>query len=400
MFWLFYTVLEIIIWNPHVRQVLFGTNPVLQMGASLMNDVIWFPLAVALPVFIVLKIRHVCQRIILRDGLVFIFIVMWIVCAVNYNLLFRMQFLFMLIFVLMWGIQMSRTREINLKTCFFVLALLGMIVHYNTQLVPLSHRYGPAQLSVMTFNFNTKGAYDDERTIQFIHQRIPDIVFLQELTKREQQFISRRLGELYPYFVAPAANHGKNDVMILSRKTILYADQVRLQTPFSDGYHSANHAVIDFNGHRIHLLNCHLTHAYKQLGAHLNAPDSLDLKNELWQSYQRHVEEARLLADYCTSLDGPLIVAGDFNDTPNSKIYALFNKHFNNAYAAAGWGLGSTFGEWAMSKKLPRFLNFLACDLLRIDNIFFSQDFLIKSAHVEKISAFDHRPQLVTAILK
>ncbi len=400
MFWLLYILFEIFIWNPHIRSFLIGDYPLVHMSASMMNDLIWFVPAIALPVYIMIFIRRLFQRLVLRDSLSILFIVCWFVSLVNFDLFFRLQFLYMAVFLSLWMWFIIRNRTISINTIFFAVALFGIVVHYNSQLVPIPIRSGAAQLSVLSFNLNTTAAFDDERTIQFIRRRVPDIVFLQELTVREQKFIVAKLNDLYPYFLAPARGFGKNDVMILSRRDILYGDQVPLKTAHSKNYHSANHAVIEWHEQHIHLLNCHLHHAYKALGACLARPDSSYLYQTLKSNYQHQQEEARLLTEYAQRLSGPVIIAGDFNDTPNSLIYAGFKKRYQNAHASVGWGLGATFGEWIIQKKLPRFMRGLAFDIMRIDHIFFSNDFVIKSTNSEKISAFDHRPQIVTVILK
>jgi endonuclease/exonuclease/phosphatase (EEP) superfamily protein YafD len=399
MFWLFYILLLLFLWNPHVRFFLIGHHPVLQMAASVMSDLLWLLPAVALPIYIVLLIRQLFHRLIVRDSILIFFIILWIVSLVNFNFFFRVQFIYIIFFFSLWIVEVLQSKLIRIKTASFAIVLLCLVFHYNAQLVPLPIRHGKTNLSVMSFNFNTKMAFDDERTIQFIRRRVPDIVFLQEFTSREQKFILSKVSDLYPHFLAPARQFGKNDVLILSRKKIVYGDQVPLKTPFNKSFHSVNHAVIECGQQKIHLLNCHLNHAYKQLSAYLSAPDSTQL-SALQASYRQQQEEAKLLFDYAQTLTGPVILAGDFNDTPNSLIYATFKKRYQNAFASAGWGLGATFGEWAVQKRLAPLLHGFAFDMLRIDHIFFSDDFIIKRATVEKISAFDHRPQIVTAILK
>ncbi len=400
MFWLFYILFEIFVWCPRLRSFLMGDVPMLHMAASGINDTIWLLPALALPVYCVWLIHHLVRRLIVRDILLFFFLLFWIVSLVNLDFFFRVQFLFILLYFVLSTIKIVHTRTISIKNSFFAMALLGVIFHYNSQLVPFPWRTGAADISVISFNFNTKSVFDDERTIQFIRQRVPDVVFLQELTHNEQRFITARLSDLYPHFLAPARQYGKNDVMILSRKPMLYGDHVRLQTPYDKSYHSANHAVIELDGQHVHLLNCHLHHAYKQLGAFLAQPDSAPLYQAMVNAYKHQQEEARVLAEYAGKLDGPVILAGDFNDTPNSMLYRTFVKSYQNAFASVGWGVGATFGEWVLQKKLPRWLRVFSFDMLRIDHVFFSKEFSIKSARVEKISAFDHHPQLVTAHLK
>ena len=400
MFWLFYVILQIFVWNYNVREALVGANPVTQMTASALNDVIWLPLAAALPLYTIFLIRNVCNRLIVREVCLFLFVVTYVVSCVNLDFLFRIQFVFFFVFFLLWGMHIFRSRRVSIQYVFFAVALVGTIAHYNMQLLPRMPKKTPHTLSILSFNFNTKSAYDDERTIQFIRKRIPDIIFLQELTGTETHFILKKLGHLYPYYLSPAPRMGKNDVMILSRKEMIFGDQIPLRMPFGKSFHSVNHAVISVNGQRIHLLNCHFHHAYKEFAAYLFAPDSVNTYKALQRSYARHRDEAKLLANYVQKLDGPTIVAGDFNDTPNSYIYGLYQEELQNAFDAAGWGLGTTFGEWSLQNALPAIFRGLAFDTFRIDHLFFSSEFRIYGAWVDNIAAFDHRPQIVNVALK
>lgn len=398
MFWLLYILFEIFIWNYPARAFIVGEHPVFHMGASILNDMLWVPLAIAAPVYIILLIRRLVRRLIIREIISFLLIILCTGVVVNVELLFRVQFLFIAVFFLLWGLHIYRSRTISVHFALFAIALVGLVIHYQSQLIPSWTKSTPT-LSLISFNINTKAALDDQRTIQFIRKRFPDIVCLQELSVREKEVIVKNLGDLYPYFLSPASRFGKNDVMILSRKEILYGDHIPLKTA-AKTYHSANHAVILLHGRQINVINCHFHHAYRHLGDYLAAPDSTDHYKMLASAYRQQQEEAQLLAAYAESLDGPIIIAGDFNDTPNSYIYRLYAHSFKNAFATAGWGLGATFGKWSMQVILPDILRAFAFDSSRIDHIFCSDDVQIVTAELENIGAFDHLPQIITVALR
>jgi endonuclease/exonuclease/phosphatase (EEP) superfamily protein YafD len=398
MFWFFYILFEIFIWNYPVRAAIVGQHPIVHMGASALNDILWLPLAIALLVYIFLLFRRLVRQIIVREVAAFLFIILCVNFIINVKLLFRFQFIFLLAFFVLWSVQIYQSRAISVHMVLFAIALSGLIIHYQMQLLPSLPKSSPS-LSIMSFNMNTKTALDDERTIQFIRTRFPDIVCLQELSMHDQKFILNKLGDLYPFYLSPAARFGKNDVMILSRKEILYGDHIPLKT-FAKSYHSVNHAVIRYDGRQINLINCHLHHAYRNLGAYLSYPDSVDCYRALSDAYRQHQEEAQLLAAYARSLEGPTIITGDFNDTPNSFTYGLFDAFLRNAFATAGWGLGASFGKWSAQVVLPGILQGFAFDDFRIDHVFLSDDFKILTAQLENIGAFDHLPQIVTVALK
>jgi endonuclease/exonuclease/phosphatase family metal-dependent hydrolase len=55
-------------------------------------------------------------------------------------------------------------------------------------------------------------------------------------------------------------------------------------------------------------------------------------------------EQAHLLRQHLLDCPYPALVCGDFNDTPNSYVYAHVSEGLTDAFAECGWGLGTTFG--------------------------------------------------------
>jgi endonuclease/exonuclease/phosphatase family metal-dependent hydrolase len=55
-------------------------------------------------------------------------------------------------------------------------------------------------------------------------------------------------------------------------------------------------------------------------------------------------EQALRLREHIASCDHPVIVCGDFNDTPNSYVYATLSDGFTDTFREKGFGLGTTFG--------------------------------------------------------
>jgi endonuclease/exonuclease/phosphatase family metal-dependent hydrolase len=80
----------------------------------------------------------------------------------------------------------------------------------------------------------------------------------------------------------------------------------------------------------------------------------------------------------------PLIVCGDFNDTPISYTYNTISSKLNDAFVAAGQGISNTYRG-----KLPPY---------RIDYILYSNEFDAVSYERHRAEYSDHFP--VSAVLK
>ena len=72
------------------------------------------------------------------------------------------------------------------------------------------------------------------------------------------------------------------------------------------------------------------------------------------------------------------LVCGDFNDTPVSYVHRMIQGPLTDAYAASGWGMGTTYNE-----------NFF---WFRIDNILHSANLIPMNCTVDKVRYSDHYP--------
>src|SRR5207248_530754 len=97
--------------------------------------------------------------------------------------------------------------------------------------------------------------------------------------------------------------------------------------------------VLAVNGKRLTVLNVHLSTA--ATGA------TLTRRSMPLPAYLRHTAAVRW--EQVTTLlrvagdRSPLLIAGDFNNPPRGRLYGRLTGRFQDAFSAAGWGLGDTF---------------------------------------------------------
>ncbi len=92
-------------------------------------------------------------------------------------------------------------------------------------------------------------------------------------------------------------------------------------------------------------------------------------------------EQATLLREHIIKCQYPVIIAGDFNDTPNSFVYALLSDGLNDTFKDKGFGLGTTFGG-----VLP---------LLRIDYVLTDKTIKTYACQTIRSEYSDHYPVFV-----
>ncbi len=92
----------------------------------------------------------------------------------------------------------------------------------------------------------------------------------------------------------------------------------------------------------------------------------------------QRVDQAGFVKTFIDNSPFPVILCGDFNDTPQSYIYHLLKGEMKDAFAVGGWGIGSTYAG-----KIPG---------LKIDHIFYHTSFEAVDCEVEKVDFSDHYP--------
>ncbi len=290
---------------------------------------------------------------------------------------------------------------------FLILLLTGL--HYGRQLIPLrASPWAASSLRVMTYNIYSDGDREmRERAVAEIRREAPDILFLQELRSGECEFLFRReLWDLYPYMLTTAGRvRWAGDIVAIMSRYPLTLFSPEEPGPGETGTRRILLAVLEVEGRRICVACVHLQSGGRGLEdaarRRLSPGETVEQISPLERSAEtirrRH---AAWLADTAAATGLPVIMAGDFNDTPNSRVYRMLDERMDNAFAVRGRGLGSTFGEsWIVGKRRLREIplaGLLARDLLRIDHVFVSRDLQILSARVVRDAlGSDHKPVVV-----
>jgi vancomycin resistance protein VanJ len=244
--------------------------------------------------------------------------------------------------------------------------------------------------SLTVLSFNIWAGSRSEATIEVIAANgWPDIVAIQELTPPMAELILEKVGSHYPYHLLDITPYHYG-LGIFSRFPLTMLDS----SAFAD------------SALRVQIATVYPTQAMQQpftfYNLHLSFGDVLyDLghgavvRDKIATGYQTRLELTRKLVQDVQNRVGPVLVAGDFNSTPQSDVYATMSTYLTDAYRAAGWGFGFSYPTHAAD--IPR-VSYLP-RIFRIDMIFFSAGF--RAARSWTSSAYgesDHLP-VVTRLL-
>ena len=111
-----------------------------------------------------------------------------------------------------------------------------------------------------------------------------------------------------------------------------------------------------------------------------------DISIRLKDAFIKRSRQVDIISEHIRNSPFPVIVCGDFNDTPFSYTYTKMRGNFDDAFIEAGEWTGNTYRG-----KFPSF---------RIDFILYSDDFEALNFEVPELPLSDHYPLLSEIIIK
>ena len=403
IFWVLWLVLEILVWSHEIRVLFFPYHPVSDMIFNVLNDTVWLPVAFAMPLYLALLLSRVTKYTAIKWGCYLAGIALFVAGLSNPGRFFMYLVYLVVPFFALSVYHVVTFRKMRVHLLILAGVVLLLVAHYRLQMLPnLRIQHSKNTIKVMSYNIlvNQYGRKRQE-TIDLIRKEQPDVVFLQEINVNDRVLLNHALRDIYPYQVWSEKAETYNGGVIFTRFPLLDKKNYDIETPFMKGHINLNHAIIDYQGKPVHLFNCHLYNSANLfLGFLLRRMDYAQFLTRATNAQNRHRTEATKISELVLPINEPLILAGDFNDTPNSTTYDLYAGTLQNAFAKAGWGLGGTFGYMSLKKSVPPKYRFLLFDFLRIDHVFCSKHFTVRDAKVLPIEASDHRPQIVEIHLK
>jgi len=246
-------------------------------------------------------------------------------------------------------------------------------------------------IKIMTYNLGRFKAgeskvmkLDVRRMIaDYIKEENPDIICLQEYAIDDTSKVAALLPQ-YPYrfyhlFRGSSSYFGN---VTLSRYPIIDKEKILFST-------SCNLCIvsdIEVGEKILRVFNCHLesygisfTSIIKKLSdKNVFADEIIQLHEHIRSASLRRTEQVDQLAERSAGSPYPLIICGDFNDTPISYVYNKLSEGKKDGFEESGAGFGSTY-----STLWP---------LLRIDYILIPEEFLSGNYEVARIPYSDHYP--------
>jgi len=242
-----------------------------------------------------------------------------------------------------------------------------------------------AQLKIMSYNVRVFDYYnfsENKKTRNAIFKQLetedPDIVCFQEFyhTDRAGHFTTRdsltkflRTDQLHEKYTHHMRGKQYFGVVTLSAWPIVNRGSIPFE---NDPNNFCIYSDLKVNEDTIRVYNAHLSsirfgHDDYAFVNELSSGQAEDLSGRgrriaqrLKRAFEKRAEQADLIVSHVKDSPHPVVVCGDFNDTPVSYCYHQFEQILNDAFTNCGSGIGATY-----TGDFPSF---------RIDYIFHSEE--------------------------
>jgi endonuclease/exonuclease/phosphatase family metal-dependent hydrolase len=207
----------------------------------------------------------------------------------------------------------------------------------------------------------------------------PDLLCTQETSGKFYRLLAAKMGYDHTFNL-------KKGTVIMSRHRIEAGGDI----PFGKTANSTLWADIRVEGKLFRVYNVHLqSNKVTKATEKVIGTGELD-EEETWHDIGNvldkvgdatslRAEQAQQVQEHMAACKHPVIICGDFNDTPNSYVYALLAQGLTDTFREKGFGRGTTFAG-----VLP---------MLRIDYILTEKSFKTYTCRVARDGNFsDHYP--------
>lgn len=312
-------------------------------------------------------------------GLIFPYLLIINILFVFFWVMFRKRYLFISLLVLLMGTNfILRVFQLNLKVDDVALK---------------------RELTVMSYNVRNFDFYDwrnrmdtQKKFFSLFKNESPDIICFQEFFSLDSDegmkyidSLKYKFGYNYYYFNKRVKKTEEEyGIAIFSKYPIINKAKINFKSEAKNGSIFVDLKIDDtvIRVYNLHFQSIQLVHEdYDYIESKIfNVNAISSIVGKVKKAFIKRADQAELISEHINLSPVPVILCGDFNDTPLSYTYQkIFNtRNFKDAFMERGNGFGTTHAG-----SIP---------FMRIDNIFVDQEIVLKAFKVIKEDYSDHYP--------
>lgn len=297
-----------------------------------------------------------------------------------------------LIFLLFWMVKLKREAIIS-----FIVIMLG-ITHLNNYIRFGGGTIGEHSFSLLSYNIRLFNHFEgndlsNNSIIEMLKEDNPEIICLQEFfldgshSDIRNGFASK-LTKGYNIHMKSINRPGRRFYGIVTLSSFPIINRGDIIHPNSSSLTIFTDLVIGSDTIRVynnHLQSFRLRRIESTFLEEISGGEQNDLMREvrslsvsLKQGFSQRASQSAVLREHIEKSPYPVIVCGDFNDTPVSFSYRKIRKNMKDAFVEAGNGAGFTYRD----KYPPN----------RIDYILYDETFYCSGFNISRVKFSDHYP--------
>lgn len=256
--------------------------------------------------------------------------------------------------------------------------------------------------SIMSYNVRLFGRYSSPKEnaienkndiVKYVHDENPDIILFQEFYQQDAptSFVTKdtlisllNITDYHEKYTHKTAGRQNFGIMIMSKFPMIEKGYIAFE---NSTHNYCIYADIVHKTDTVRVYNVHLqsiqfkSQDYETIDeirnyTSDNANGARRVLSKVLKAYPERAKQTEKVIEHIKSSPYPVIVAGDFNDTPMSYTYSSFNNILVDAYRTNSFGLGTTYAG-----NIP---------FTRIDYIFHSKRFNSGNFKIQKKHLSDH----------
>ncbi len=301
--------------------------------------------------------------------------------------------LILLLWIIFWWFVRPKYSWISIITLILGYAQLGVILAFNS---PSEFNTTKQANVIRIADWNIRsflGVNINKERRKHIKQEItdaivnlqPDVICLQEFNHSYTQSFSNNLAlftSIYPYYHF-SKDFTRDNGSFASGSIIFsklpFIDTGRTKYPGRYG-ESLLYADVVNDGDTIRIFNTHLqsfkfnSNDYEGIEKIRSQDDetleaSKGLIRKMKLAFTRRAHQARIVKTEIYNSPHPTVIAGDFNDVPNSYTYFTIKGANKDAFLQKGFGIGRTYLSLAPTLRIDYILPDRRFDVLQFDMI-------------------------------
>jgi endonuclease/exonuclease/phosphatase family metal-dependent hydrolase len=306
-----------------------------------------------------------------------------------------------IVFAVIWAVNLKFEALVSVIVIAIGFTNLSNYIKLRKPKIDKEGTFKVMSYNIRLFNYfeNQNTTNTEKKVLSFIKAQHPDLLCFQELfisgnaSVKDEEFKKAFGGKYYSHI--KLIGSGKNKYYgIATYSTFPIVSKGEIVHPSSSSLSIYTDILVQkdtFRVFNIHLQSFRLKRMERSFVEQLIDPEDKQTINEikslsvsLKNGFVRRALQSQVVKDYINRSPFPVIVIGDFNDTPVSYSYRKIRKGLNDSFVQSGYGAGFTYRGYYPPN--------------RIDYILYDNNLVSTNFEIIKVKYSDHYP--VIAYLK